>query len=62
MSDNIVSLDAFRPKGNGAREALIGVLVSHDGGSGADLGEIADTILAGLREQGFRITPVEYHE
>jgi hypothetical protein len=55
---NVVSLDAFRPKGNGAREALIGVLSSHDGGSGQDLGEVADTLLAGLREQGYRVEPV----
>lgn len=62
MTDNVVSLESRRPKGNGAREALIEYYTEHyDETETPDPQQIAewvDQLLATMWHKGFKIVPL----
>jgi hypothetical protein len=55
---NIVKLDDYRNKGNGAREALMKIVLKPPEVNAAEAIEIVDTLLANLWYEGFKVVPL----
>ena len=63
MSTNVIQLDDYRSRGNGAREALIDILMSvpvdaYD----LDCDQFVDQLLMRLWTNGFKIVPLDENE